>query len=125
MNSKVRASISIDTTCKCVRSSKHYTVWVNHIESKADVHQDEVPNLCLRRVGETDLTGSAAKARTQCTIVGVYENSQLTASAKEIDSASNGTTDFDSGSIFIYRLSSFCTQARVATSVYSGTIWAY
>ena len=35
-------------------------------------------------------TGNPAKARTQCTIVGIYENGQLTTSAREIDKASKG-----------------------------------
>ena len=35
-------------------------------------------------------TGNAAKARTQCTIVGVYENNQLTPSARQLDKESKG-----------------------------------
>lgn len=35
-------------------------------------------------------TGNVAKARTQCTVVGVYENGQLTESAKSLDSAAEG-----------------------------------
>ncbi|SVE07968.1 uncharacterized protein METZ01_LOCUS460822, partial [marine metagenome] len=34
--------------------------------------------------------GNAAKARTQCTIVGVYDNGQLTPSATRIDKESGG-----------------------------------
>ncbi len=34
--------------------------------------------------------GSAAKARTQCIIVGVYDNNQLSETAKELDKASKG-----------------------------------
>jgi leucyl aminopeptidase len=34
--------------------------------------------------------GSAAKARSQCTVVGVYENGQLSASAKVLDKESKG-----------------------------------
>ena len=35
-------------------------------------------------------TGSVAKARNQCTIVGIYENGVLTKSAEVIDKASEG-----------------------------------
>lgn len=35
-------------------------------------------------------TGNVAKARTQCTIVGVFENGQLSDSAKALDTASKG-----------------------------------
>ncbi len=34
--------------------------------------------------------GNAAKARTQCTVVGVYQDGQLTESAKQLDKASKG-----------------------------------
>ena len=35
-------------------------------------------------------TGNAAKARTQCAVVGIYDNGQLTESAKQIDKAAKG-----------------------------------
>ena len=35
-------------------------------------------------------TGNPAKARTQCAIVGVYENGQLSPSARVLDKASKG-----------------------------------
>ena len=35
-------------------------------------------------------TGSIAKAKTQCTIVGVYETGDLTPSARSLDEASSG-----------------------------------
>ena len=35
-------------------------------------------------------TGNAAKTRTQCAIVGVYEDGQLSPSARVLDKASKG-----------------------------------